>query len=971
VAQLPEGERSRTSGLVSSLAVELPGVHDAGLALQPNSDLTQTMGLFGRERELRSALDWLDRDGTRALVLAGEAGIGKTAIWREAVRQARGRGWEVLTATPSGSEVQLGLVGLADLLGPLGERSLIALPAPQRRALEVALLHSDDPAVDVRAIGSALLAVLRRLADERPLLLGIDDLQWLDAASAEALAFALRRLSGVSVAVLATYRSSGDGSVPLDLERALGAERTVRLDVASLTLAAVHDMLASRLAFDAPRATMVALFDAADGNPFVALELARELVRRGAALAPGMPLPVPASVRELVAARIGRLPLDVRELLLAAAGLARPTLRLLERLQPDAATCLARAVEEGVLELGPGGRITFSHPLLARVPYERLEPAGRRRLHARLAKVVDRAEERARHRALAASRPSAAVAVELDRAAASAGARGLPGGAAELCMLAARLTPASGVGESRARLLAAAEWHERAGEIDQAVALAQELLAAGDTDGGARARALSLLGVVRSDGEGVVAAVELYGRARRERGAPAPVRAEIHRRLAQLNLRGGDARAADRHARAALRLAHGADPLIEAGAAALAALVAVARGRPLDRALLVRARALQAGVSELSPGYWQETGPEVIEAVALLWAGELEQARAPLERALALATERDEPGPVMHALAYMSSLAIGLGDTERSLDFARRYVELADESEQLPQRAAALWALAVPTAWLGREAHARAAATEGLELAQESGHALYAIGCLGTLGLLELSLARPLQAEGAFSRARTLAEGSGIRALGRVPLLPDSIEALIGVGNLDHARELADELDRRAALLGSPWALALARRCEGLLARARGDGDAALGAFERALVEHGRQDRPLERARTELELGAALRRAQQKRAAREPLERSARTFEAAGADLWAQRARRELGRIGGRTAAAEGELSATEASIAELARAGRTNQEVALALHLSPRTVEWNLSKIYRKLGVRSRTELAAKLERGPAGEGR
>ena len=425
-------------------------------------------------------------------MLAGEPGIGKTAIWRELVARARRLGWEVLTTAPAGSEVQLGWVGLADLIGPLGERSLAGLPAPQRRALEVVLLQAHDPGVGVRAIGSALLGVLRHVAGERPLLLGIDDLQWLDPASSHALAFALRRLDPAPVTVLATCRSPYERPLPLDLGRTFGDERVTRLEIGPLTLAAVHELLTSRLAFDAPRETLVALFEAANGNPFVSLELARELVRRGAAPIPGAPLPVPTSVRELIAERIARLPADVRELLLAAAGLARPTVRLLERVQPDAESCVDRAIEEGLVELGPGGRIAFTHPLLARVPYEALEPAARRRLHTRLAKVADDVEERARHSALAASRPSAAVAAELDRAAASTGARGLSRSAAELSMLAARMTPASRGAARWARLIAAAEWSERSGETERAAALADELPAGRRCrPGDASSRALS------------------------------------------------------------------------------------------------------------------------------------------------------------------------------------------------------------------------------------------------------------------------------------------------------------------------------------------------------------------------------------------------------------------------------------------------------------------------------------------------
>jgi DNA-binding CsgD family transcriptional regulator len=350
----------------------------------------------------------------------------------------------------------------------------------------------------------------------------------------------------------------------------------------------------------------------------------------------------------------------------------------------------------------------------------------------------------------------------------------------------------------------------------------------------------------------------------------------------------------------------------------------------------------------------------VVEGVALLWAGELEEARAPLERVRELAHEREEPWLVMHSLAYLSALATAGGDPRQGLELALRYLELAEATEQGPQRAGALWPVAVSAAWLGDEARARGAATEGITLAHASGHTLYEIGCLGALGLLELSLGRPRDALVPLGRARELAVQSGIEALGRVPLHPDSIEALVGCGELDAAAALAAELERRASALGSPWALALARRCESLLADARGECEEALSALELALAEHARQDRPGERARTELVLGSILRRLRRKRTARDALERSTQTFDRIGAVLWARRARMELARIGGRSSVSDGGLSATESSIATLVRAGLTNREVAQALHMSPRTVEWNLSKIYRKLGVRSRTELAA-----------
>lgn len=903
--------------------------------------------------------------GPQALVIAGEMGIGKTAIWRRLLEHARAGDFEVLTAMPSGAEVQLTFAALGDLIDGIGAQALERLPAPQRRALEVALLRADGSSVDPRAVAVALLELLRVRCAERPIVIAIDDLQWLDAPSAGALTFALRRLAGAPIIVVATLRSGEERDPPaLDLERALGRERVRRLEIGPLTLAAVHELLVTRLERELPRPALVALFDASGGNPFVACELAAELERSGLALEPGASPPVPASVRELVRAKLAALAPEVRELLLAAGALARPTVPLLARIRPDVEATLAAAVQAGIIEAGfERGEVRFTHPLHARVPYEALEPPERRRLHARLAGVLEEGEERARHRALAARATDPIVAGELDAAATAAGARGAPAQAAELSVLAMRLTPAGDEPERARRSLAAAQWHQRAGEVERSGALAAALLESPCAAGETRARAMSVLATVRADTEGVAAALELYDRARREREVCAVTRAEVHRRIAWLRLGAGEVASAGRHARAALTLAEH-DPARRAGAAAVAALAAVTGGASPPESLLALASAAVAA-EPAEADYWPETSPEVVAAVTLLWAGEIERARPPLERALARATERDEPWLVMHALAYLSALATAAGELELGAAHARRYVALAQAGEQGPQRAAAQWPLAVALGWLGDESEARAAAEEGAALARQSGHGLYEVGCLTALGLLELSLEHGPEAAAALGRAHALAGKHGIGALGRPPLLPNLVEAHVLCGELEAAEEAGAELTRRARRLGSPWALALTGRCEGLLAEARGEHERAVVALHEALAQHARQDRPPERARTELALGRALRRAHQKRAARETLERSRSTFQAIGAKLWAARAERELARIGGRAASAEGRLSATEDGIAQLVAAGKTNQEVALALHISARTVEWNLSKIYRKIGVRGRTELAAALVAG------
>ena len=635
--------------------------------------------LFGRDHELRAALAVIDGPGPRALVLTGEPGIGKTAIWRELLRHASAEGFAVLRAMPSGAEVQLTFAALGDLVDDLGHPALARLAPPQRRALEVALLRAEGAAVDERAVGVALLELLRGGAVHRPLLIGIDDLQWLDGPSANALGFALRRLQDRPVIVAATLRAGDQPAV--DLEGALGPERVDRLELGPLTLAAIQELIVARTRFAPPRGALLALFDAAGGNPFVAGELARELQRRGTGLERGELPPVPASVRQLVAARIGRLAPEVRELLLAAAGLARPTVGLLARLHPDAEATLRPAAEAGVIVLaGERGDVRFTHPLLARVPYEALEPDQRRRLHARLAAVLDDTEERARHSALAATEPSSAAAAELDEAATAAGGRGAPARAAELCMLAVRLTPPGAEADRARRTLVAAEWRHRAGETARAEALAEGLIDGGDADGDTRAGALALLATERADSEGVEAAIGLYDAARRQPEASVGTRGEVHRRLAWLRLGAGEVDAARRHARAAIACASGRDTTGTASAMAIAGLATVIAGGPPPDGLIELAGSPRAVAAPA--GQWAETAPGIVAAVTLLWAGEIEQARAPLEAALTAAEERDEPWLAMHALAYLSAIATTAGELELGVSHARRYEELAHASAQ-------------------------------------------------------------------------------------------------------------------------------------------------------------------------------------------------------------------------------------------------------------------------------------------------
>jgi DNA-binding NarL/FixJ family response regulator len=912
---------------------------------------------------LLDAIAALD-DGPRAVVLEGEAGVGKTALLRRALDLAAERGWRILSSAPAASEARLAFAALGDLLDPVIDEALPALPRPQRRGLEVALLRGDsdsaqDP-IDERTIGVATLSALRVISAGAPLLVAIDDLQWVDASSAAALRFALRRLRDEPVVVLSTRRVEAGRGQHLELERLLGDERVRRVGVEPLSLGGVHELLVARLGLDASRSTLIRLQELAGGNPFYSLEIGRELIDRGGEPAPDEALPVPGSVSGLVQARLARLSPSARTVLLAAAALARPTRAILSELEDGADAGLDEAIAAGLIGPANSERVRFAHPLFASVHYEQTPLAERRRIHARLSGLVDDLEQQARHLALATPGVDERIAAQLDLAAASAASRGGPRAAAELCDLAARLSPASG--QRAQRVLASAEYHHRAGSLDLARDRAREALAIA-ADPSLRTRALAVLGTVAGDTEGVESATGLYRRALREPATSRELRADLHQKLAWLRLLGADAKGAERHARAMLRLADGTDPVAEAAAGATLSLVLAARARAVLTGFASQVRS-RAGASE-RPWAWSEIAPAALEGVVLLWAGELEQARGPLEAMLRDAGESADPWSEIHALAYLSALETNLGRPARGRELALRYLELAAATDQDAQRAGALWPLACAEAWLGRADEARAAARQGLELAERTGHCLYVIGNLGAVGAVELSRDNPAAAVAALARAWDLMSTRGVESPGRFPVLPDLVEALVAVGQTDKAAAAAHELRRLSRALDRPWIRAHAARCEAVVAGARGEESVAVAAFDRALLEHAQQDRPLDHARTLLAYGTLHRRRRGKSRARELLESALELFESAEAEQWAERSRVELGRIGGRRSAPAGALSATESEIARLVAAGRTNREVAEALHLSARTVEWNLSKLYRKLGVRSRTELASALGSG------
>lgn len=901
-------------------------------------------------------------DPPAVLLLEGAAGVGKTTLWRAGVEVAAAEGDRVLVSRPSGAEAQLSFSSLGDLLEGVTDEALVVLPEPQRRALEVALLLVEPGPVppDRRAVGLALRSVLDQLARSQRVLIAVDDIQWLDRPSAAALEYALRRLDGAAVRMLASLRREDGPQQPPPVIGSLNPGQMQRLVVEPLALGAVHELVRDRLDVVLPRPLLARVHEASGGNPFFALEIARAL--RGVKLEPGRPLPLPAALQEAVSARLERLPAGVREVLLVCSALTSPTKRLVGMALADAARGLEEAAAADMVEIADG-RIRFEHPLLASTCYSTASGTRRRRLHRMLAGVVGDLEERARHLALAADGADADVARALDQGAELAWSRAAPEAGAELAEQALELTPSVDSVGAHTRRLRAARYRFQAGDSARAVGLLEEALA--DSEGGTdeerdrRAETLLQLGSVRAQTDGTGAAVALYESALRT-ARDAALITRTHEALAQTHMDAFQLADAKAHAEAAIASAERlGEPRLLARALCIAAWIATVAGSDTAEPLLARAIELET----LDDALRIEKPGRLIRALRLLYTDRVDDARATLEELVAAAAAVRAPSEQVF-LSYLSLVERRAGRFGAALQQAEAAYTLAEQTGRESTKPLALHLKAQALAHIGLADEARAIAADVLVLAAETGQQ-YRLGLVdqGMLGFLELSLGDTARAVEYLDPAAELLHKLGAADPSLFTFSPDAIEALVELGRLERAAELLGRLESQARRLQRGWALLAAARCRGLLAAARGDDESARAAFAESIAIHEGlpSARPFELARTLLAQGRAARRAKHRAAAREALTRALELFDQVGAALWAERAAAELARIPGRMPATD-ELTGTERQVAELVAQGLSNKEVAAKLYVTVRAVESNLTKIYGKLGLRSRTELARRL---------
>lgn len=877
-----------------------------------------------------------------ALVIRGDAGVGKSALLEHAVAQASDM--TVLRATGVEAELSLSFAALHQLLRPVVTH-IDALPAPQAAALRTALgLESGHH--DRFLVSAGLLSLLAEVADDRPLLVIVDDAQWLDRASADALVFTARRLHAEGIGLLFAARE-GD-------RRHFDADGVPDIRLGGLDDAAAAALLEGNLAADVPPQVRRRLIEMTGGNPLALLELPKGLTASQLAGRVALPDPLPISedLERAFLHRVRTLPASTQTLLLVAAAEDLGEVDVIMRAGATlgyGAPALAEAETAGLVAVDHAG-VRFRHPLVRSAIIKGASGLRRRAAHAALGDAFDGEvdpDRRAWHRAASIVGHDEEIADDLERSARRARERSGFTTAATALERAADLTvdPGRAVG----RLVAAADAAYSAGELgrvaallDRAAPLARDLATAAD---------IQLL------------------RGQCERTAGAMGRAyDI--------LAGGAEEIAPSDPRRAV------DMLTAAGLAAWGRNDHAHLRRAADRiAQLGPDRDTPAGLAALT-----------IEVLASIVGDDAAGATAPTADAVRAAERSGGP----YELAMIAATASFVGDDTASLRLFARADDVARTRGAVAVLVNMLAAYAAVEAWTGRVRVALAHASEGLALASQTGHLTYLAVYRATVALLsaisgdvdecerQATAAARSGTEQEFAPATSLAIWAmGLSALGAgrpldahaqlsqlvvadsrvshpttaIAATGDIVEAAVVAEEPDGARDAAAALERFAANTGAAWALAVAARSRGLL----GDGDVE-GHFHEALTHHAHATRPFEHGRTLLSYGAWLRRQRRRMDARQQLHGALQLFERLGATPWAGRTQAELRASGetvrGRDPAAIEQLTPQELQIVQIVRTGATNKQVAAQLYLSPRTVDYHLRKVFVKLGLSSRTEL-------------
>jgi DNA-binding CsgD family transcriptional regulator len=753
-------------------------------------------------------------------------------------------------------------------------------------------------------------------------------------------------------------RAERDDPLPLGLTRALPAERLQRVTVGALSLGALHHVIRARVGLSLSRPALSRLVTASGGNPYFALELARTLEREPAQF--HEPLPLPRTLRELVASRIDGLSIGAREAALVVAATPDASFMTLQQVMTsasDADAALAEAESAGVLILA-GDRVRFTHPLLASAAYEAASADERRVLHRRLASVATDPEARGVHLALSVLGVDSETADAIEDAARRASGRGAHDVAAELFEAARRATPKDDGDSLARRLLGGAEARNALGEFSAARALAEQALASA-SDAARRAEALVLLAALDWFDGAAAAATDRVEQALRAVAEDAGRQAPIYAKFVRFNF-SHDLERAIRYADAAIAL------LGEEQHPALAAHVLIdrffagaLRGERAERELLDRGIALEEHAAHL---------PDGPQPMPLIWchcADEIDAARRRYAWEEAWYTERGEELWLADRWSHVAVAELRAGEWEEAERLVEASCDVAEQLEVRGPRAMVFEKRALIDAHRGRIERARNTLLPLVEGYERVGQDWWAALALSTLAFAHRCAGDDEEADDALARMREHARAVGVRDILFDRSEPYQIDSLLERGELERARPVLARLEERARVLPRPWITAALPGARALAAAADGDTARGLVVFDER--DTTRLLPPFETAWSLFVEGRLRRRAKQKRAAAAALEQAVEMFGRVGAPTWTARARQELDRVGLRRTPPD-ELTASESRVAELAASGLTNREIAQAAFMSVKTVEANLARIYRKLGIHSRAELGARMARDRAG---
>ena len=889
--------------------------------------------------------------GLGVLAIVGESGVGKTTVLNNLVGTARHVGTRVLECRASESETSLPLACLGDLLRDVSETELSVVPSPQRRALDLALLRIDNDTFDAvaipddRTLGTSLVTLLSRLSETTPVLVVIDDVQWLDRATARILEFALRRIEHCDVTVLVGLRSDEFGEWQR-ISTGIASDRVRFHRVEPLDLEAMREMFQGLgMEFTGPQLRKI--HRSSGGNPFYAKEISRAF-SDGIDEQSSTSTMVPERMRQLVAERLRHLPVRTQDQLLRVSALANPTVSCLDM------EALAPAEDDGIVHTSSDGRVEFVHPLFAAAIHNCASTTQLRQLHAALADLVDGIEERAVHLQLSSFSPNEHVAAILSNAARSAASRGALDAAATFGMQALQFTPSKEFETVCERSLDAARYQLGAGDRERAQELGKAVLRS--TSKVHRADALKLLAeaVAHDDLQSAITLLEEASTLVED-----PLRsARIQLILSVIKVGVLDLMGSNEHVVRALSFAESANAPGEiAEALSTLAVNNLMLGRGFDESLCVRALQLERfdGVVSIF-----QTRSSLLVAMAYEYAGDIIRARQILLNLRDWLFERGSENELSYATILLAITSEASGDFVTAEVEADAALRAATWSGQELFRSFALMVRGLARARRGNLADAKSDLVESSDIASRIGWLIGVNQAAWALGYVALS-------ENDFRHAAKLLapllpgiESHGVFEWPMAMPLPDIVEALLAIGDIDQADRATRSFGEWASQFDRPWALALSARCEAMVRASKGDLVRAEVSAQRALTEHDRLAMPFELARTLLVLGVVQRRVGHRKAAQESLRKAIDHFENLGSHTWADRGRAEIKRIGVRKAKTE--LTENETRVAELAAVGLPNREIAARLFISQRTVEANLARAYRKLGIDSRAQLGALL---------